>query len=184
MKTCTKCEIEYPHTEFEVRDNYLRSCCRLCKNKQTKLSRHNLWKRHPEKYEQYKADQNERRKKRVVEKKNYDKEKYLENRDKVLEGRKKYYHKNFEHCRMVRYTRQYKMSKEQYWELRKLENCQCCGNHKSKFKKGLFIDHDHNTGKVRGLICCHCNSVAGFAMDNKDRLKLVDKYLTNTSSLT
>tara|TARA_R100000306_G_C4263546_1_gene86509 strand:+ start:115 stop:336 length:222 start_codon:yes stop_codon:yes gene_type:complete len=72
----------------------------------------------------------------------------------------------------------YKISEGRYWELRKIKYCQCCGSHESKFKKGLFIDHDHNTGQVRGLICCHCNSIAGFARDNKERLKLVEQYLS------
>lgn len=36
-------------------------------------------------------------------------------------------------------------------------NCALCGKHKSKFKKSLAVDHNHKTGKVRGLVCFHCN---------------------------
>ena len=183
MKTCTKCGVEKPHTEYNVNTTsrntvYLYTYCTVCLNKQTKLSRHSLWKRHPEKHEKYKADQKKRMDKRPKhEKVEYDKLRYSKNRESIKAKAKQWRKENWEHWRMVRFTKHYNISKEYYWELRKIENCQCCGDHKSKFKKGLFIDHNHDTGKVRGLICCHCNSVAGFSRDNKERLKLVGQYL-------
>ena len=30
----------------------------------------------------------------------------------------------------------------------------------------LVLDHNHETGKLRGLLCGHCNSMIGFARDN------------------
>ena len=39
LKKCRKCQKEHPYTEFRVEHGYLRNQCRLCKNKQTKLSR-------------------------------------------------------------------------------------------------------------------------------------------------
>lgn len=45
----------------------------------------------------------------------------------------------------------------------------------------LHIDHDHQTGKVRGLLCHHCNCALGNAFDNPDRLRaLADYLLRNT----
>lgn len=35
--------------------------------------------------------------------------------------------------------------------------CGLCGTHESSFKRGLHIDHDHFTGKVRSLLCYRCN---------------------------
>lgn len=35
--------------------------------------------------------------------------------------------------------------------------CGLCGKHKSKFKTALAVDHEHKTGKVRGLLCNKCN---------------------------
>lgn len=41
----------------------------------------------------------------------------------------------------------------------------------------LFIDHDHNTGKVRGLLCHYCNTGLGFFKDSTSSLKSAIKYL-------
>ena len=35
--------------------------------------------------------------------------------------------------------------------------CAICGRHESEFKRGLHIDHSHITGRVRKLLCYHCN---------------------------
>ena len=35
--------------------------------------------------------------------------------------------------------------------------CAICGKPESYFKKRLAIDHNHRTGKVRGLLCYRCN---------------------------
>ena len=41
----------------------------------------------------------------------------------------------------------------------------------------LFIDHDHSTGKVRGLLCHYCNTGLGFFKDSTSSLKSAIKYL-------
>jgi hypothetical protein len=39
--------------------------------------------------------------------------------------------------------------------------CAICGIHQSKLKRALSVDHCHTTGKVRQLLCGHCNSIEG-----------------------
>jgi len=39
-----------------------------------------------------------------------------------------------------------------------IEHCEICGRNKSEFKKGLAVDHCHETGKIRGLLCYLCNT--------------------------
>jgi hypothetical protein len=39
------------------------------------------------------------------------------------------------------------------------------------------VDHDHDTGLVRGLLCTNCNGLLGFAHDNVDVLKSAIVYL-------
>ncbi|KKN02364.1 hypothetical protein LCGC14_1118570, partial [marine sediment metagenome] len=42
-----------------------------------------------------------------------------------------------------------------YNQILKAQNYKCaiCGRHEEKFKKHLHVDHDHITGKVRGILC-------------------------------
>lgn len=43
--------------------------------------------------------------------------------------------------------------------------------------KGWFIDHDHETGKVRGLLCSNCNFAIGHLKDNIANLTRAQMYL-------
>ena len=43
--------------------------------------------------------------------------------------------------------------------------------------KSLNIDHDHKTGKVRGLLCHGCNTTLGLMKDNIDILTKAIEYL-------
>jgi hypothetical protein len=35
--------------------------------------------------------------------------------------------------------------------------CGVCNKSHLEFKRRLAVDHDHETGKVRGLLCFYCN---------------------------
>lgn len=35
--------------------------------------------------------------------------------------------------------------------------CAICSKHQSELRYALNVDHDHNTGAVRGLLCAGCN---------------------------
>lgn len=43
--------------------------------------------------------------------------------------------------------------------------------------KPPHIDHDHKTGKVRGLLCFDCNTGIGKLRDSVDRLRSAIRYL-------
>lgn len=67
----------------------------------------------------------------------------------------------------------YGLTHQRFNELLKLQNGSCAGCHKELVlkqagtcrSKVLFVDHCHETGVVRGLLCMHCNSALGFAND-------------------
>ena len=41
----------------------------------------------------------------------------------------------------------------------------------------LYVDHDHLTGKIRGLLCNDCNAGLGLLADSLQRAKAVVRYL-------
>ena len=47
----------------------------------------------------------------------------------------------------------------------------------SKRFKNLAVDHDHQTGKVRSLLCHHCNTAIGSMDDSPERLRRAAEYL-------
>ena len=80
--------------------------------------------------------------------------------------------KQLKHC--------YGVSLEQYQEMLEKQNycCAICGiNEKKTPKETLFVDHCHQTDKVRGLLCQHCNSALGYAKDSVSVLANCIKYL-------
>lgn len=46
--------------------------------------------------------------------------------------------------------------------------CAICNATKQDIKKSkhFYVDHNHTTGKVRGLLCYHCNIALGMLRDN------------------
>ena len=43
----------------------------------------------------------------------------------------------------------------------------------------LYVDHCHETGEVRGLLCFRCNTMLGNAGDSPEVLRLAAEYLEN-----
>ena len=52
--------------------------------------------------------------------------------------------------------------------------CKICGN-----RSTLHVDHDHQTGKVRGLLCPPCNKGLGHFKDNVEILQKAIDYLND-----
>lgn len=48
--------------------------------------------------------------------------------------------------------------------------------------KGPSVDHDHKTGKVRGILCRICNAALGAFRDDPEALERARVYLSNSSS--
>lgn len=41
----------------------------------------------------------------------------------------------------------------------------------------LHVDHEHTTGKVRGLLCSRCNQAIGLLLDDPELLRRASEYL-------
>jgi hypothetical protein len=75
--------------------------------------------------------------------------------------------------------RNYGISLDEYNEILNKQKgcCKICDKHYSTFKKALAVDHDHSTGKIRGLLCNHCNRGLGYFFDNLKLLENAINYL-------
>jgi Recombination endonuclease VII len=58
--------------------------------------------------------------------------------------------------------------------------CALCQRHKSKFKYSLHVDHDHTTGRIRGLLCARCNTDL-VPLENPIWKLAAEKYLASSS---
>lgn len=82
----------------------------------------------------------------------------------------------------------YGMTVKDYWDLYEKQNCKCaiCGDKEIKVKNRerlfLYVDHCHSTGKVRGLLCNHCNTLLGMAKDDVNILNNAIEYLNANTS--
>lgn len=79
--------------------------------------------------------------------------------------------------------RKYKISIDDYDRMFEAQGGRCaiCNNVQTHTYKGsvtrLAVDHDHKTGKVRGLLCHECNAGIGFLHEDKTLLRKAVTYL-------
>jgi len=85
--------------------------------------------------------------------------------------------KNCRNVRVVSHRRN--LTIEELQNLFKVQKdlCAICKIHKSLNAKGLAVDHDHKTGKIRGLLCTNCNNGLGRFKENIEFLEKAIKYL-------
>jgi len=56
--------------------------------------------------------------------------------------------------------------------------CAICGNGQDAgYRQLLYVDHDHETGKVRGLLCQRCNSGIGHFVEDIDVVERAYLYM-------
>lgn len=84
-----------------------------------------------------------------------------------------------------RYLRnQYGLTIEQYDFMLARQNsvCNICRQPESSVDRNgvvrhLSVDHDHKTGKIRGLLCIRCNATLGLVQDSIPLLENLIQYL-------
>jgi hypothetical protein len=119
-------------------------------------------------------------------------------REQKLAYKKTYREKHKEQIREYRqeYKRTHKQDSRKYWVKRKYGltsehydklfnnqegKCAICGIHQDNNGRSLSVDHDHCTGKVRGLLCYKCNTILGYCVDNINILTNAINYLKSFS---
>lgn len=83
-----------------------------------------------------------------------------------------------EHHGDYKRLRKFGVSREQYVEMHDAQQgvCAICGR-PCPTGRSLAVDHDHSTGRVRGLLCMPCNTAIGQMGDDPERLVAAASYL-------
>lgn len=101
---------------------------------------------------------------------------YLKNKEKSKEAGRRYYAK-YSKTKYRAYSRKYHygLTQEQFESmLREQEGkCAICFD----ILETPFVDHDHNTNKIRQLLCKKCNSFIGLANESPDILMSAIRYI-------
>lgn len=83
----------------------------------------------------------------------------------------------------------YGINQEDYAKMLQAQDfcCAICGDHYTENKVGkhvdsLSVDHNYETGKIRGLLCNQCNRALGMLKDSPALLKRAYNYLIESES--
>lgn len=114
---------------------------------------------------------------------------YMREYNKRKPEKKKIYRKNYRENHKANQLRaKYGITVEEYQAMFDSQGgvCKLCGlEETTRISRGdgirsLAVDHDHNTGKVRGLLCHQCNVVLGQYEKHKDLFPKFQEYLDTT----
>ena len=180
MKRCSKCWTSKPLSEFwrntrswDGRDGW----CKTCKNTATKKWRESHAKK------QARSKKKWRRENRVLvlaEKTRYRQRHPEQARQQVRNAHKRHGKKYRSRRYFALIEERHGLTKKQIQAQSKKQKHRCIICHKKQKcgkRRRLYVDHDHKTGKFRGLACFSCNSMLGFAKDNIKTLQSAIRYL-------
>lgn len=162
-KVCSRCRVEKAVSEFKKDARYsggVRGICKACIREYDR--------------ERYRRPEVEAERKRRISS-----PKVKAQRDEAL---RRWAERNPEKvrakARKLQLKKKYGLSLEDYRRMVAARGglCDCCGK-EPRGKRGLFVDHDHVTEKVRGLLCYHCNSGIGRLGDDLGGVRLAEAYL-------
>jgi hypothetical protein len=97
---------------------------------------------------------------------------------------KQYVQKNPHIHRKSHLKLKYAITPEQYATMLQEQGGKCaiCGDAAESLPKQLLVDHDHETSKVRGLLCPRCNHGLGRFRDSITDLEAAIVYLRKTQN--
>lgn len=107
----------------------------------------------------------------------------MRNPNKVRANRRRYRENNKETVassrRKAHLKKFYRLTIAQYDLMFQAQGgcCAICGSASPGKTKYFHVDHNHVTGKIRGLLCMKCNLGLGSFNDNSSLLELAAKYL-------
>lgn len=106
---------------------------------------------------------------------------YAKNRKAICARQKAYAEKNERKLRDTVLQRTYGMTMDEYDEMLAAQGggCAICGGQCPTGRR-LAVDHDHETGENRGLLCSKCNGGFGYFSEDPGRLMAAIEYAWTT----
>jgi hypothetical protein len=151
MKKCSICKQEKEEICFSFqnkKEKKLMSACKECQNKKIRYFRKN----NPELQKQKDRINYQRTKEhRVV----YAREYRKNNPEKTMD---------------INLKSRYGITRKEYLEILNKQNNKCaiCGKPRQNHSRNFALDHNHKTGKIRGIVCDGCNYGIGFLENHID----------------
>lgn len=100
---------------------------------------------------------------------------YQKHREKIRADQKAYWQKNRDSIRYKRVLKKYGLTELQVQQKLKDQDGKCAICQLPLQKPQ--IDHNHQTGKVRSLLCVQCNTMIGLAQESVSVLRAAVRYL-------
>lgn len=177
QKICTKCREQKPVSDFAKdkgrKDGYY-SWCNDCSR-----AKSNAWRlAHPEQHAATLAKWRKNNPDRIAQ---YARNHYSKNPELYAGYSRAYRERNPEkvklRARIAHLRDKHGMTVDEYeamWDAQK-GVCAICGG--GEVKRLLAVDHCHETGRIRGLLCSDCNVGLGQFRDDPKRLARAIRYL-------
>jgi hypothetical protein len=159
MKTCGRCKEEKSFDQFGKKGNGHQSYCIPCR----RIKQKEWVAAKPERSEKVRMRAADWAKNNP-EKVKINSNKYrMKNKDKIKE-RSAHQHRQ----------RTYGINEEDYENMLNVQNgaCAICKN-----SSKLWVDHNHSTGGVRGLLCPSCNTLVGYIETHGNLIDKAHKYI-------
>ena len=169
---CIRCAVDLDEYNYTLKSP-IASGTKICDNCYREEHRKKMreWReRNPDKEHKYAKESYQRNREKELARKKRD---YAENRFNLQEKKKDY---NLRRDFGIGLDEFKKMLADQNYK------CKICGKELKiidgeKNKDIAVVDHDHVTGKIRGILCHGCNLVLGNAGDNPQLLLNAAEYL-------
>lgn len=82
-----------------------------------------------------------------------------------------------ESWRRSRYRLRYGITPEDYTDMFASQDGRCALCRNPELNRRLAVDHDHETGKVRALLCSRCNTALGHLRDDPALMIRAARYV-------
>lgn len=173
-KVCPRCKIEKLAEEFDRskgRSDGLSVYCKACNKEYREANKSRILAQKKEYYKSVREDKLE-----------YNKKYFQNNKEKIRDGSRRYYEANkqkiIKRSKARRYRVDFGISIEDFEKRLALQQNRCLGCGKEFTEKGdACLDHNHTSGKIRGILCRNCNLAVGGAKDSIEIIKKVINYI-------